>query len=146
MAISAKINFNSLELFLIWLCQDFKYSRNWTLLDRWRNNRNSAEISLKRQGMTDNDRENTRKDCMSNAIFRDTNNVETGSLIGSLSLSTTMNDRHLSTEEFFDSSCSGTRYVEVISGSDAFFWSHACEWQMTNLYVPLSEQNTHFLL
>lgn len=63
----------------------------------------NVEISLKR-------REN-----MTNATFKNTNSVEIRALIGILSLSAAMRDNHLSTDELFDTTFSGSRYISVMS-------------------------------
>ncbi|CAB3225498.1 unnamed protein product [Arctia plantaginis] len=49
------------------------------------------------------------------ASYRDTNAMEVWSLIGILTLTAVMKDNHLSTDELFDASFSGTRYVSVMS-------------------------------
>lgn len=63
----------------------------------------NVEISLKR-------RDNT-----ATATFRDTNPTEMRALIGILTLSAAMKDNHLSSEELFESTFLGTRYVAVMS-------------------------------
>ncbi|CAK1596514.1 unnamed protein product [Parnassius mnemosyne] len=66
---------------------------------RWTN----VEISVK------------RRDNMIKATFRDTSVTEVQALFAILTLSAAMKDNHLSTDELFDSSFSGTRYVAVMS-------------------------------
>lgn len=66
---------------------------------RWTN----VEISIK------------RKDNMTKATFKDTSSSEVRALFGILTLSAAMKDNHLSTDELFDSTFSGTRYVAVMS-------------------------------
>lgn len=66
---------------------------------RWTN----VEISVK------------RRDTMTKATFRDTSVTEVRALLGILTMSAALKDNHLSTDELFDSSFSGTRYVAVMS-------------------------------
>ncbi|XP_045450544.1 piggyBac transposable element-derived protein 4-like [Melitaea cinxia] len=49
------------------------------------------------------------------ASYRNTNVTEIWALIGILALTAVMKDNHLSTDELFDASFSGTRYVSVMS-------------------------------
>lgn len=49
------------------------------------------------------------------ASYRDTNAMEVWALIGIFTLTAVMKDNHLSTDELFDASFSGTRYVSVMS-------------------------------
>lgn len=60
-----------------------------------------------------------RRDNMTTATFENTNSTEIRALIAILTLSAAMKDNHLSTEEVFDSTFSGTTYVAVI-GRDRF--------------------------
>lgn len=81
---------------------------------RWTN----AEISRKRTDKEAKFRliaENQNKTYSFSATFRDTVDIEIRALIGILVLSSAMKDNHLSTEELFDSTFSGTRYVSVMS-------------------------------
>ncbi|GBP63866.1 PiggyBac transposable element-derived protein 4 [Eumeta japonica] len=78
---------------------------------RWTN----AEIYLKRNEKDGRERERTEKASKISATFRDTNETEIRAFTGVLTLSAAMKDDHLSTDELFDSSFSGTRYVAVTS-------------------------------
>lgn len=78
---------------------------------KWTN----IEISLKRMEKEDKDKETGNETTTFSATFRDTNEAEIRAFIGILTLSAAMKDNHLSTEELFDSSFSGTRYVAVMS-------------------------------
>lgn len=77
---------------------------------RWTN----EEISLKCRNKEAKDRE-AGKEVKFSATFRETSEIEVRALIGILTLCAAMKDNHLSTEELFDSSFSGTRYVAVMS-------------------------------
>lgn len=95
---------------------------------RWTN----VEISVKRR--TD----------MTKATFRDTCLTEIRALIGMLTLSAALKDNHLSTEELFDSSFSGTRYVAVMS-RDRFDFLIRCLRMDDKSLRPLTRQEDPFI-
>nr|ADV17599.1 transposase [Agrotis ipsilon] len=67
---------------------------------KWTN----VEMIVKRQNLID-----------ISASYRDTNTMEMWALVGILTLTAVMKDNHLSTDELFDATFSGTRYVSVMS-------------------------------
>lgn len=97
---------------------------------RWTN----VEMSVKRH-------DNTTK-----ATFKDTTKAEVRALFGILTLSAAMKDNHLSTEELFDSSFSGTRYVTVMSRDRFDFLIRCLRFDDKSLRASLRQEDPFILI
>lgn len=82
-----------------------------------------------------------RQNTMTSATFRDTNSTEFRALIGILTLSAAMKDNHLSTDELFDSTFSGTRYVAVMSRDRFDFLIRCLRMDDKSLRLPLRQED-----
>lgn len=78
------------------------------------------------------------------ASYRDTNDTEIWALIGILTLTAVMKDNHLSADELFNASFSGTRYVSVMS-RERFEFLLRCLRMDDKLLRPALRQDDAFI-